>query len=146
MKRKKTIWVTFAVVLVCLAAAALYVRNVSKPIPASPEQAAYLPSLLRDTSHVVIRLPPKCGEQVFAVISDPAEVRGFVAATRIADMECLCACFGYIDIDYINATGQTNTLNYNVSEGYIKYSNPWSIQAKAPNDLRRLVASHLPKP
>jgi len=110
--------------------------------PASADQSEYLPKLLSNTERIVIRNSLKAGGEMIASISDPKEVGQFVNATRITRFEDPCACVGMVDVEFISNTGETNSLNYNRTDSYIKFKNPWGLQAKAPKEFMKLVATH----
>lgn len=136
-------------VIVVVAAGVVWVnRQLLFASPATPEQREFLPSLLADTSRIVIRSHPKLGGEVIGVVTSAVDISEFVTATELFRVESPCACFGFVSIDFIGADGSTNSLNYksSIGETYVKFKSDWNIQGIPSKQFRRLVRKHSSQP
>ena len=113
--------------------------------PSTPEQGQYLPVLLADTSQIIIRRHPKIGGDVLAIVTSSNDVSSLVAATKLTRVMPPCACFGFVEIDFVGADGLTNTLNYSstIGDRYVKFKNEWNIQGLPSRQFRSLVSKHI---
>ena len=141
--KRKTKW--FIGLSVAVIAAALWInRRTLLSSAATPEQRQYLPSLLADTSKIVIRQHSKLGGDVLGVVTSTLAISDFVTATELSRVEPACACFGLISVDFIDPDGSTNSLNYKAGliETYVKFKSEWNIQGIPSRRFRRLVGKH----
>lgn len=113
--------------------------------PSTQEQSQYLPVLLANTSKIIIRRHPKLGGDVLAVVTSSNDVSDLVAATKLTRVMSPCACFGFIEIDFVGADGLINTLNYKSDTGdrYLKFNNGWNIQGLPSRRFSSLVSKHI---
>jgi hypothetical protein len=120
-------------------------RQILLSSPSTPEQRTYLPTVLADTSSVIILLHPKCGGDVLCVITSRTEVAELVAATELSRVQAPGAGFGFINLDFVRADGTTNTLNYKAEMGdmYVKFKNEWSAQGIPSRRFVSLVNEHM---
>jgi hypothetical protein len=142
--KRKTKWL-IGLAIAVFAVAILWVnRQAFLASPATPEQRQYLPSLLADTSRVIIRHHPKVGGDVLGVVTSAADVADLVAATELTRVTPPCACFGFVSVDFIGTDGMTNSLNYksDLGETYVKFRSEWNIQGIPSRRFRRLVRMH----
>jgi len=106
----------------------------------------YLPRLLSSTQYITIRDCPKLGSALLAKVTDPREVKRFVAATHVRFIESECACFGFTDVEYHLISGEVVTLNYKSGEGgelYIKFPYHGKTHQATPSpEFMALVKSY----
>ncbi len=82
---------------------------------------------------------------VFTVVTSSNDVSDLVAATKLTRVMSPCACFGFVELDFVGVDGLISTLNYNSSIGdrYLKFNNGWNIQGLPSKQFSRLVAKHI---
>ena len=115
-------------------------------IPATYRQQNYLPSHLATTRKIVIRLFPKFGKTTYAVITDRKEIARFVQATKVKYVKGRCACLGYLEIFFILKSGKNISFNYKSgdrTEHYIRYGNPWNVDAFPSPAFQQLVEKYI---
>lgn len=113
--------------------------------PSTQEQSQYLPVLLANTSKIIIRRHPKLGGDVLAVVTSANDVSDLVTATKLTRVVSPCACFGFVELDFVGVNGLTNTVNYKSSVGdrYLKFNNAWNIQGLPSRRFSSLVGKHI---
>ena len=134
------------VLMVAIASAALWMNiDILMSSPSTQEQRQYLPVLLANTSKIIIRRHPKLGGDVLAVVTSSSDVSDLVTATKLTRVVSPCACFGFVEIDFVGVNGLTNTVNYksNVGDRYLKFNNGWNIQGLPSRRFSSLVGKHI---
>ena len=134
------------VLAVAIASVTLWMNiDILMSSPGTQEQGQYLPVLLAKTSEIIIRRHPKLGGDVLAVVTSSNDVSDLVAATKLTRVMSPCACFGFVEIDFVGVDGLTNTVNYKSNSGdrYLKFNNEWNIQGLPSKQFSRLVAKHI---
>lgn len=143
--KRITKWI-FGLLAVAIASVTLWMNiDILLSSPSTQAQSQYLPGLLANTSKIIIRRHPKLGGDVLAVVTASNDVSDLVAATKLTRVVSPCACFGFVEVDFVGADGLINTLNYNSSVGdrYVKFNNEWNIQGLPSRRFSRLVAKHI---
>jgi len=140
-----TKWI-FGVLAVAVASVTFWLNiDILMSSPSTQEQGQYLPVLFANTSKIIIRRHPKLGGDVLAVVTSSNDVSDLVTATKLTRVVSPCACFGFVEIDFVGANGLTNTVNYKSSVGdrYVKFNNEWNIQGLPSRRFSSLVSKHI---
>jgi len=143
--KRITKWI-FGLLAVAIASVTLWMNiDILMSLPSTQEKSQYLPVLLANTSKIIIHRHPKLGGDVLAVVTSSNDVSDLVAATKLTRVMSPCACFGFVEIDFVGMDGSTNTLNYKSNSGdrYLKFNNEWNIQGLPSKQFSRLVAKHI---
>ncbi|MDI6735276.1 MAG: hypothetical protein QME42_03620 [bacterium] len=142
MKKRQKVFLIILIILIVVAIADFMLRGRQQDrsglITSTKEQQYYLQHQIDGARKIIIKVgweTPKIIE-----VTDEAIIHKIVTTLSFEQHEPVCKCLGPYTITFELQDGTLVWANYNPTDPYVKYDNPWDYQGIPSQQFEQLFA------